>query len=96
MIIYIDIDETICRSPNKDYPNSIPIQENIDKANKLFDAGHTIVYWTARGSSSGIDWTELTHKQLHDWKVKHHAIKLGKPSYDLFIDDKALNVDDWK
>lgn len=96
MIIYIDIDETICRSPNKDYPNSTPIQENIDKANKLYDEGHKIVYWTARGSSSGIDWTELTTNQLNKWGVKYHEVKLGKPSYDLFIDDKAINTEDWK
>jgi hypothetical protein len=96
MIIYIDIDETICHSPNKDYPNSIPIYENIAKANQLYDQGHTIVYWTARGSSSGIDWSELTQRQLNDWEVKRHQLKLGKPSYDLFIDDKALNTLDWK
>lgn len=96
MIIYIDIDETICHSPNKDYPNSTPIQENINKANKLYDDGHKIVYWTARGSGSGIDWTELTTKQLSLWGVKYHEVKLGKPSYDLFIDDKALNTTDWK
>jgi hypothetical protein len=96
MIIYIDIDETICHSPNKDYPNSTPIYENISKANQLYDQGHTIVYWTARGSSSGIDWSELTQQQLNKWEVKHHQLKLGKPSYDLFIDDKALNTLDWK
>lgn len=96
MIIYIDIDETICHSPNKDYPNSKPIQQNIDKANRLYEEGHTIIYWTARGSGSGIDWTELTTKQLIDWGAKYHEIKLGKPSYDLFIDDKALNTSDWK
>jgi dTDP-glucose 4,6-dehydratase len=96
MIIYIDIDETICHSPNKDYENATPIQENIDKANKLYDEGNTIVYWTARGSASGIDWTELTTNQLDKWNVKRHGLKLGKPSYDLFIDDKAINTLDWK
>lgn len=96
MIIYIDIDETICHSANKDYPNAKPILENIHKANSLYDKGHTIVYWTARGSSSGIDWTELTHQQLKNWGVKFHELKLGKPSYDLWIDDKAINALDWK
>lgn len=96
MIIYIDIDETICTSKNKDYPNAVPLQANIDKANKLYDEGHTIVYWTARGSGSGKDWTDLTNRQIKEWGVKHHQVKLGKPSYDLFIDDKALNTLDWK
>ena len=27
----------------------------IQKANELYDLGHTIIYWTARGAVSGID-----------------------------------------
>ena len=58
MVIYIDIDDTICKNPKQlDYSASIPIKENIEKANKLYDEGHLIVYWTARGSSTGIDWS---------------------------------------
>ena len=97
MVIYIDIDETICTSPNKpDYTNSTPILENIKKANKLYNEGHLIVYWTARGSSTGIDWSDLTKKQLNKWGVKYHSLKFGKPVYDLFIDDKNMNVLDWE
>ena len=97
MIIYIDIDETICESPeNRDYTTAIPIQKNIDKANKLYDEGHTIIYWTARGTTTGIDWREVTEKQFSDWGIKYHDLKLGKPYYDLFIDDKNMNTRDWK
>jgi uncharacterized HAD superfamily protein len=96
MVIYIDIDDTICLSPNKpDYKECYPIQENIDKANKLYDEGHTIVYWTARGTVTGIDWTDVTKKQFKDWNVKYHDLKFGKPYYDLFIDDKNMNVKNW-
>jgi CMP-N,N'-diacetyllegionaminic acid synthase len=96
MIIYIDIDETICHSPDLlDYTKSTPIYENIDRANKLFDAGHTIVYWTARGSKSGLDWQEVTTQQFKEWGVKHHELKFGKPVYDIFIDDKNINTKDW-
>ena len=97
MIIFIDIDETICDTPqNRDYTLSVPIEENIQKANKLYDEGHTIVYWTARGSVSGRDLTELTNQQIKDWGVKCHEVRLGKPYYDLFIDDKNMNTKDWK
>ena len=97
MIIYIDIDETICISPkNRDYTMASPIEENIDKANKLYDEGNTITYWTARGSGSGIDWREVTEQQLNKWGVKYHELKLGKPIYDLFIDDKNMNTRDWE
>jgi len=97
MVIYIDIDETICHSPNvPDYTISHPIVENIEKANQLYDDGHTIVYWTARGTKTGIDWREQTEKQFKEWGVKYNDLKFGKPNYDLFIDDKNMNTNDWK
>jgi len=97
MVIYIDIDDTICLSPNKpDYTDSVPILNNIKKANLLYEMGHTIIYWTARGTVSGKDWSKVTEKQFKDWGVKYHEIKFGKPYYDIFIDDKNLNTKDWK
>jgi hypothetical protein len=96
MVIYIDIDETICHSPNvPDYTISHPIVENIEKANALYDEGHTIVYWTARGTKTGIDWREQTENQFKEWGVKYHDLKFGKPNYDIFIDDKNMNTNDW-
>jgi hypothetical protein len=96
MIIYIDIDETICITPEcRNYALASPMKSNIEKANKLYDEGNTIIYWTARGSVSGIDWSKTTKHQLDSWGVKYHDLKLGKPHYDLFIDDKVLNTDDW-
>ena len=92
MIIYVDIDETICVSPEtRDYSLATPIKEHIEKINKLYDSGDTIVYWTARGTGSGIDWRKVTEEQFIKWGVKHHDLKLGKPIYDLFIDDKNIN-----
>ena len=97
MIIYIDFDETICDSPeDRDYSRAKPIRENIDKANKLYDEGNTIVYWTARGTVTGTDWEAITRRQFQAWEVKFHDLKFGKPYYDLFIDDKNMNVKDWK
>jgi len=96
VIIYVDVDETICESPeSRDYSKAVPIMENIEKANSLYDEGHTIVYWTARGTGSGIDWREVTEEQFRLWGVKYHDLKLGKPIYDLFIDDKNMNTRDW-
>lgn len=95
MVIYIDIDETICHSPDvPNYSTSYPIQDRINTFNELYDNGHTIIYWTARGSKSGKDWTEITVRQLNLWNVKYHELKFNKPSYDLFIDDKNLNTND--
>lgn len=95
-IIYIDIDNTICLTPeNLDYSKAKPIEENIIKANKLYDEGNIIVYWTARGTVTGISWRQITEKQFKDWNVKFHEIKFGKPNFDLLIDDRAINTKDW-
>jgi len=92
VVIYVDIDETICITPdNRDYSKSIPIEKNIEKINKLYDAGNKIIYWTARGTGTGIDWTEITKKQFKEWNVLYHEIKFQKPIYDIFICDKAFN-----
>ena len=68
-----------------------PIKNNIKTINTLYEEGNTIVYWTARGTTTGIDWLDITKKQLEKWGAKHHEVKMGKPDYDLFICDKAIN-----
>jgi len=94
MIIYVDIDETICKSPkSRDYSLAEPMMERIEKINNLYDSGNKIVYWTARGTGSGIDWRSVTEEQFNKWGVKYHELRLGKPIYDLFIDDKNINSD---
>ncbi len=94
MIYYVDIDETICNyKGERDYSLATPIRENIEKINKLYDEGHTIIYWTARGTVTGLDWHDLTGRQLKEWGAKYHEYKLGKPHYDVFICDKAFNTE---
>jgi histidinol phosphatase-like enzyme len=94
-VIYIDIDETICKtSENRDYFEAIPIKENIEKINKLYEAGNTIVYWTSRGSRKQINWYALTKSQLDSWGVMYHELRVDKPYYDLFIDDKTLRIEE--
>lgn len=96
MIIYVDIDDTICYYDNDntiDYNLAIPYKERIEKINSLFDKGHSIIYWTARGTKTGIYWFHVTYNQLIKWGCKFHELKLGKPVYDLFIDDKNINSD---
>lgn len=96
MIIYVDIDETICTSPeDRDYIKAEPIFDRIKKINDLYEEKNIIVYWTARGTGSGIDWREVTEKQFKKWGVKYHELRFGKPIYDLFIDDKNINSDNY-
>lgn len=94
MMYYVDIDNTICITTGINYSNAIPIQENIDKINKLYDEGCTIVYYTARGQSTGINHTALTEHQLQKWGCKYHQLKLNKPAFDYIIDDKAMRIEE--
>jgi hypothetical protein len=95
MIYYVDIDHTIFDTQGMDYENSKPIIDRIEKINKLYDDGHTIVYWTARGSGSGKDWSKVTQEQFKQFGVKYTSLKFGKPIYDIFIDDKNINSEEF-
>ena len=95
LTIYVDIDNTICHTEGNDYKNSSPIPENIAKINKLYDEGHEITYWTARGQRSKNDYTMLTLNQLHLWGCKYHNLVMNhKPAYDLLICDKTKRIEE--
>jgi len=100
MIIFVDIDDTICWNITvgatgsiPEYSEARPYPERIQKINGLFDNGHEIVYWTARGTRTGINWFKLTEEQLDRWGCKYTELRMGKPAYDLFIDDKNISSD---
>jgi hypothetical protein len=103
----IDIDgviatqDSVCKTCK--YEAAGPIRENIDKINKLYDEGHYIKYFTARGMGTYNDdakladarWKEFTEFQLRIWNCKYHELIMGKPSADYYIDDKAINSNDF-
>ena len=95
MKIYVDIDNTICKTEGTDYKSAMPIKSNIEKINNLFDEGHEIIYWTARGSVTKINYFDLTSKQLKTWNCKFHKLSVGeKPYYDLLICDKTKRIEE--
>ena len=63
--------------------------------NNLYDDGHKIIYFTARGYVTGIDWEEVTRKQFKKWGVRYHELKFGKPNADIYIDDKSKDPFSW-
>jgi glycerol-3-phosphate cytidylyltransferase len=93
-----DLDETLCATPStRIYADAVPYLKMIEHLNALHDSGHHITIYTARGSTSGINYNELTVSQLSSWGVKYDLlIDKGKPSYDVFVDDKAHNSAVWR
>ena len=99
-----DLDNTICRTDGKDYVSSTPLTEIINRINYLYDDGHEIIIFTARGMGKFNGnvklvyehYYEMTKSQLDNWNIKYHELILGKPSFDFFIDDKNFSIQEFK
>ncbi len=96
MIYCFDIDGVICTNTEGKYGDAAPNESIIAEVNRLFAEGHKIILHTARGSTTGIDWRQATEEQLARWEVDYHELFMGKPTADIYIDDKAINSTDWK
>lgn len=107
MTFIIDIDGTICDAPkldsgSYDYPNAVPIQETIYKINQLYDEGHKIILFTARGyrTFNGNKEKIKEHHEpiLIDWlsrfNVKYHELHTGKPwgKNPVYVDNRNLSL----
>ena len=96
-----DLDNTLCNTPEDNmgvpvYINSTPIVDRINKVNKLHENGNKIIIDTARGSTSGLNYYDLTFNQLTEWGLKFDILRTGvKLTSDFYIDDKAINHNDF-
>jgi hypothetical protein len=96
-IYCFDIDNVICRTYKSNYQNSKPLKKNIKFINDLYLKGFYIKIFTSRFMGRNNESIlkakkqgyQFTLKQLKNWGVKYNKIIFGKPSYDVFVDDKA-------
>lgn len=99
MTYVFDLDNTLCLTNGSDYENSKPLIDRIRFVNSLYEQNKQIIIYTARGMGSSNNnqfyainkYFTLTQQQLKDWGVNYHQLILGKPSGDLYIDDKGIN-----
>lgn len=91
-----DLDGTLCKDTHGDYHQAEPFPEMVAEVNRLKAAGHNILIFTARGSATGIDWRQVTEEQLAMWGVLHDRLILGKPPADVYVDDKSVNVAEYR
>lgn len=94
--ICFDLDGTLCTNTGGSYEDAEPFSWAIKRVNRLAKAGHRIVIFTARGSKTGIDWTSLTRGQLERWNVHYDELVLGKPSADVYVDDRTVTTEAWR
>lgn len=97
-IICFDIDNVICRTHKNDYTKSKPIKKTINLINYLYKKGYFIKIFTSRFmgrnnenvNKAKKNGYKLTINQLKKWNIKFHTLIMGKPSFDIYIDDKAF------
>lgn len=105
MRIVFDLDGTLCTDTKGEYSSAMPIPSRIAAVNSRYDSGDHVTIMTARGMGRTGDnadaakelFEELTKSQLLEWGVKYHRLILGKPSADMYVDDKGVkDVDFFK
>ncbi|MBF0454387.1 MAG: NAD-dependent epimerase/dehydratase family protein [Magnetococcales bacterium] len=93
MTFVCDIDGVVARlTAGNDYAQSTPNTEMIQTINALYDAGHHIIMFTARGTMTGMDWEAVTRDQFKRWGLRYHTLKFGKPAGDYYVDDRMISV----
>ena len=96
--ICFDLDNVLCKTKGNNYKKSIPIKKNKKVLNDLYKKNFYIKIFTARFMGRNNDniskakkkGYKLTLNQLRKWKLNYHKLIFGKPSFDLYIDDKSL------
>ena len=86
-----DLDGTLCTLTNGAYELAEPFSDRIALVNKLSEEGNKIIVFTARGVTSNRDLREFTLQQLTAWGLHFDDLIMGKPHFDLLIDDKATS-----
>tara|TARA_X000001036_G_scaffold286202_1_gene265889 strand:+ start:150 stop:509 length:360 start_codon:yes stop_codon:yes gene_type:complete len=95
--ICFDLDGVICLTKKNNYKLSKPVKKNINFINKLYKK-YKIIIFTSRfmGRNNDVQKKAIkqgykfTSNQLKKWKLNYTKLILGKPSYDIYIDDKNL------
>ena len=98
-IFLFDLDNTICTTQKNYYKKSFPKKKIIKKINDLKLNGHTIKIFTSRYMGRNLEnskrvkkkYYNITMKQLLNWGLKFDELIMGKPTYDIYIDDKSYN-----
>lgn len=90
-LIAVDIDNTLCKGEFWGDGEPEPIEQMIDYVRDMYIKGAHIVIYTARDPRYFV--------KTNAWLVKHsvpfHGITMQKKiGADVYIDDKALNIED--
>ena len=87
LIICYDLDDTLI-----DFRTQAPYPKRVAEVKQRYAEGHYIIIQTAREKIT----QETTELQLAEWGIPFHEFLYGnKPKAHLYIDDSAVNADDY-
>ncbi len=105
MRIVIDLDGVICpiKKPNQTYSDLKPLPGAVERLRELKEAGHYIIIMTARHMAtceSNIGRVmkkmgKLTFDWLDYYDIEYDEVYFGKPTGELYIDDRAIRFTEW-
>lgn len=104
--IILDLDETICRTINGDYENSIPREDVVDKIRHYKELGFKIAINTSRNMRTHQGNIGLINAQtlpiIIAWLAKnsipYDELYIGKPwcgEKGFYVDDRAIRPDEF-
>lgn len=102
--LIFDFDGVLCVFGAKDYSQAVPYEISINQINRLSAEGWYIVIFTARymaRCNGNIGEAKLRGQEeaetwLRKFGVNFNEVILGKPSGDIYVDDRACRVEGWK
>lgn len=101
--IVVDIDGTLCEdTKGLNYDDAPPKRDVITWVNELHAAGIYVIIFTARGMHSCNGDVEMIEQRFRHittrWLERHGVmfdrLVFGKPSADVYLDDKGLRPDE--
>lgn len=105
MRIVIDLDGTIAslRKHNQHYSNVFPLAGAVEKINKLKEAGHYLIIYTARHMKTCQGDANLAEKKIGEetrqwlqrYNIPYDELIFGKPYGHIYIDDLSVPFQGW-
>ena len=94
-VFVFDLDLTLCTG--KPYATAEPLTGAVEICQRLRSDGHIVIIQTARGMGTAegnpgvarANIAKLTLDRLERWGLEYDEIYFGKPSADIYVDDKA-------
>jgi hypothetical protein len=88
-----DIDDRLCTNVHGAAAQAF--YEMAAELNSVYHESDVIFIYTARGATTGIDWCEVTERQLGGCEVRCYKLFWGKQTAYVCTDNSTINPQSW-